>query len=585
MKKIFFTAFLLLNGIFFAQESEAVPLAIDNLLTAPESSEESEDEVEQDVVKEADNAGAVQEESVAEVNSETPASSVSEKKEDPIVQAYLESEKKGKEEKKSEPYKYTKEKQFADSCRPKKPDSADIERAASRDEKKSGNDYIEKCRDTFKFGLESEISELLDELTKNEDLRFVDEIYDLFYVTKNPAIRNKILTYFTKLKDPCLSDYVTEVVNDPYDVQKDTVDLCFKYAAEVECKEAVPGLIYLIDKEEEDYFNIALTAIGTLGGTDEAQFLAGYLDRDDLSVSQRQSLMRVLGKIKAVETWDKLSEIAQDEDENAFVRMYAAEAIGAMEKEESEEILVKLFEEKDPNFRQYVVKGISHFHDKTADEIILQALRDGQYKVRLEAVDCVSERNMKEAVPYLVYRCKDKTEEKVVKEKCYSVIAKLDTKEGNEYLISLVKDKKLNDTARAKVAAALLENNHAGTEEIIEVARDTLKDDLRKNLRYALGKEFAKYGRKEFEDICKAYIEHSDVATQGTGLDIWAKGRYSSLRQMVADIAKDAEETEEEKESKDSKDKNKFRPKKKNANAAKAKRILESVDSITGSDK
>jgi VIT1/CCC1 family predicted Fe2+/Mn2+ transporter len=100
MKKIFFTAFLLLNGIFFAQESEAVPLAIDNLLTAPESSEESEDEVEQDVVKEADNAGAVQEESVAEVNSETPASSVSEKKEDPIVQAYLESEKKGKEEKK-----------------------------------------------------------------------------------------------------------------------------------------------------------------------------------------------------------------------------------------------------------------------------------------------------------------------------------------------------------------------------------------------------------------------------------------------------------------------------------------------------
>ncbi|MBO6176845.1 MAG: hypothetical protein J6O39_04820 [Treponema sp.] len=131
MKKIFFTAFLLLNGIFFAQESETVPLAIDNLLTAPESSEESEDEV-----LSADNAGAVQEESVAEVNSETPASSVSEKKEDPIVQAYLESEKKGKEEKKSEPYKYTKEKQFADSRRPKKPDSADIERAASRDEKK-----------------------------------------------------------------------------------------------------------------------------------------------------------------------------------------------------------------------------------------------------------------------------------------------------------------------------------------------------------------------------------------------------------------------------------------------------------------
>lgn len=507
-----------------------------------------------------------------------------EKTKDPIVEAYLESERKNKDEsKKSENHKYSREKEVAPSCRPKKPDSAQIEKAASRDEKKAGDDYLEKCRDTFKFGLEAEIIELLDEFIKNDDLRFVDEIYDLFYVTKNPVIRNKILTFFTKLKDPCLCDYATEVVNDPYDVQKDTVELCFKYVAEVECSQAVPGLVYLIDKEEEDYFNIALTAIGSLGSSEEALFLADYLDRDDLPLGQRQSLMRVLGKIKAIDTWEKLSEIAQDEDENSYVRMYAAEAIGAMQKEESIEILVKLFEEKDPVFRQHVVKGISYFDDKAADEIILQALRDAQYKVRLEAIDCVKERNMKEAAPYLIYRCKDKTEEKVVKEKCYSVLAFLNTKDANEYLISQVQEKKLNDTARAKIAAALLEYNHAGSEEVIEVARSTLKDDLRKNLRYAIGKEFAKYGRDEFKDICRAYIEHSDVATQGTGLDIWAKGRYPSLRQMVVDIAKDAEEAEEDEEK--AKDKKTFRPKKKNANASKAKRILETVDSITGFEK
>ena len=496
---------------------------------------------------------------------------------DPVVQSYLESEGKSAEGKTE--FKYTKEKQTAKSSRPRKPSSEEIEKIDAKDEKKSTDEYVKQTTESFKYGLESEISKLLDELTANEDLRFVDPIYDLFYSTKNPAIRNKILTYFTKLKDPCLSDFATEAINDPYDVKKETVDLCFKYVAEVKCKEAVPGLVELVDKEDEAYFNGALSALGELGESEEAQFLASYIDRDDLTVAQRQSLMRVLGKIKAVETYSKLADIAQNEDENSFVRMYAAEAIGAMKVKESEEILLKLFEEDDPNFRVYVLKGIANFDDEKADDVILQALRDSQYKVRLEAVNQVKERNMKSAVPYLIYRCKDKEEEKVVKEKCYSVIAELNDKEGNEYLISILKDKKVADGTKGKVAGYLLEFNHAGTDEIIELARESLKSDLMKNLRYALGKEFAKYGRKEFEQICKEYIESEDVATQGTGLDIWAKGRYSSLRSLVADIAKDADEEDAPKT--DSKT-YQFGQKKKNANAKKAKRILQNVDSLTG---
>ena len=70
--------------------------------------------------------------------------------------------------------------------------------------------------------------------------------------------------------------------------------------------------------------------------------------------------------------------------------------------------------------------------------------------------------------------------------------------------------------------------------------------DSRKNLRYALGKEFAKYGRPEYEEICLKFIEHSDVATQGTGLDIFAKGKYASVRPKVEALAKEQEEYEEQ---------------------------------------
>lgn len=456
--------------------------------------------------------------------------------------------------------------------RPRQPDSSRLKSIEEKDDSKSGDEYIKKCSDTFKYGLEEEISSLIDELTENEDVRFVDPIYDLFYKSKNTQVKKKILSYFTKLKDPCLEEYAVSVLNDPYDEKKDTVDACFQYVSEIKCTAALPCLVKLIDKEDEQYFTMALSTLGDIGTAEEAQFLISFLERDDLTTPQKQQLMKVLGKIKAVETFDRLAEIARDTDENSFVRMYAAEAIGAMKVAEAEDILIDLFESDDPNFRVYVVKGISNFEDEKADELLLQALRDSQWKVRLEAINTVGERQLSSAAPFLIYRCKDSKEEKNVKKKAYSVLAKLNTSEGNEYLVSVIKDEKAADATKGTVAAALLEYNNAGTKEIIELAEKTLEKDTMKNLRYTLGKEFAKYGRPEYEDICSKYLDSKDVATQGTGLDIFAKGKYSSCRSKVEEIAKEEDSTGDPK-----------KPVKKNANQAKAKKILERLNSYQSS--
>lgn len=549
MKRKFLLAAVSLIFSFAWSQEVSVPETVENIL--PES-ENSESEI-----------------SAQDAEIENPPASLSESAA-PEIQDEPEQESydavSGSQPSEKIKFKYAKEKIYPEPVRPKKHDS-------SKNYIDRSKDYEKNCNDILKYGLEGQIIELIDELTKNQDNRFVDGIYDLFQETKNIAVKEKIIEYFTKLKDPCLASYAVEIINDPYDEKNSIVEKCFKYISESGIKEANPGLVDLVDKEEESYFTGALSALGETGGKEEALFLADYLERDDLNVAQRQALMRVLGRIKAVETWEKISEIAKDENENTFVRMYAAEAIGAMEKPESEDILVELFESSDPNLRTYVIKGISYFKDKKSSDLIIQALRDSQYKVRLEAVSSVGKNRISSAVPYLIFRCKDKDEQKQVKEKCYSVIADLNTSEGNDYLISVLKDKKTGDSTKAKVSAALLEFNHAGTADVIELARFALKSDISKNLRYALGKEFAKYDRSEFADICAEYIASDDVATQGTGLDIWAKGRYSSVRASVEEIAKDAEEEDLSEEEKPKG--YQFGVKKKNANAKKAKRILE----------
>lgn len=515
--------------------------------------------------------------------------------EDPIVAAFKQNQISGESSdflENQEKFSYKKEKLVPPITKPKKISESQVENSLELNEENSSDEYFTKCSETFKFGLEDEISDLIDELTKNDDLRFVDSIYNLFYATKSSNIRNKILAYFTKLKDPCLGNYACQIINDPYDEKKDTVNACIKYVSEAKIQEALPGLIDLVDKEDENYFTSALQSLGELGGKDEALFLADFLNRDDLSVAQRQSLMKVLGKIKAVETWESLAQIAQDEDENSYVRMYAAEAIGAMQKNESEDILIELFESDDSNFRVYVIKGLTYFDDEKSNQVIIQALRDSQYKVRLEAINAVKEKNLKEAVPYLIYRCKDKNEQKSVKEKSYETLAFLNDEDGNKFLISLLKDSKTSDATKSKIASCLLEYNYAGTNEILELAKDSLKSDLKKNLRYSLGKEFAKYGRAEFEEICSLYLDSKDVATQGTGLDIWAKGKYESLRPKIESLASEVDQEQKLKEERDEALKNakseeetkriKLKPiKKANANATKAKRILEQVNSIT----
>ena len=560
MKRKFLLVAVSLIFVFAWSQESSAPEVIESILSESENSQ-SKISSPDEIVSEEDS----QNNETEIPNVFLPENEIPEIKDEPKQETYDAIS--GSQPSENIKFKYTKEKIYPADTRPKKHDS-------SKNYVDRSKDYEKKCNDILKYGLEGQITELIDELTKNQDNRFVDGIYDLFQETKSVAVKEKILDYFTKLKDSCLASYAVEIINDPYDEKNSIVEKCFKYVSEADIKDANPGLVDLVDKEEDAYFTGALSALGETGGKEEALFLADYLDRDDLNVSQRQALMRVLGRIKAVETWQKISEIAKDENENTFVRMYAAEAIGAMENPESEDILVELFESNDPNLRTYVIKGISYFNDKKSSDLIIQALRDSQYKVRLEAVSAVGKNRIDKAVPFLIFRCKDKDEQKQVKEKCYSVIADLNTSDGNDYLISVLKDKKIGDATKAKVSAALLEYNHAGTNEVIELARSALKSDIQKNLRYALGKEFAKYDRSEFADICAEYIASDDVATQGTGLDIWAKGRYSSVKAAVEEIAKDAEEenlTEEKEKPKGYQ----FGVKKKNANAKKAKRILE----------
>ena len=426
--------------------------------------------------------------------------------------------------------------EIPDSKRPKPIDKEKAEKAAEKDE--SEKDYENKSN-TIKYGVPSEISSLIDELIKNDDPRFTEEIYDVFQVSKNTVIKQKVLNYFKQLEDPCLEDYAVETLNDPYEERNDLVKACFQYIAAVKTKEAIPAVLALIESENDSYFNDAIATIGDIGGPAEAMFLVEYLEREDLSDAQRQTLMRTCGKMHAIQTWDKVVEVAEDEDENLYVRMYAAEALGLMEKKESVPVLIELFTETDPNLRQYVIKGLSHFPDVVeAQQTIMQGIRDEHWRVRQESIKTAKENKMKDAVPYLIYRARNDSE-KVIKEEAYTSLAAVNTEEANDFLVTQLGEKKVGDATKKKIVEVLLKEGNAGQKEILALAEECVKDDKRKDLRYAIGKELAKYENPAYEDICLKYLASKDSTTQSLGLDIYKMNKFNSAETTMRAIYTD----------------------------------------------
>lgn len=422
------------------------------------------------------------------------------------------------------------------SKRPKKMDDEKAKKAAEKDESEEDKENNIK---TIKYGVPSEISDLIDKLVKNEDPRFSEEIYDVFQSTKSTAIKEKILKYFTKLEDPCLEDYAVELLNDPYDERSEVVKAAFQYISAVKTKEAIPAVLTLIENEDEKYFNDAISTIGEIGGPSEAMYLVEYLEREDLSDAQRQTLMRTCGKMHATVTWDKLVEILDNEDENTYVRMYAAEAIGLMQKKESVPVLIQNFSSSDPNLRQYVIKGLLNFPNVVeAQETILQGIRDEHWRVRQESIRAVKTMDLKDATPFLVYRAQNDSE-KIIKEESFKILGYLNTSEGNDFLIKQITDKKVGDATKKTVVAVLLEEKHAGQKEILELADSCVNDDRRKDLRYAIGKELAKYENPAYEDICLKYLQSKDATTISLGVDIYKQNKFSSAEPKLREIAAD----------------------------------------------
>ena len=152
--------------------------------------------------------------------------------------------------------------------------------------------------------------------------------------------------------------------------------------------------------------------------------------------------------------------------------------------------------------------------------------------------DTFKDLEIEESVPYLIYRVENETE-KVIQNESYSTLAALNSTQANDFLIKQLKDKKVGDSKKQKIAEVLLKEGYAGETEILELAKEIVEDDKRKSLRHAIGKELAKNPKDSYEEICLMYLNSKDSTTQSIGLDMYKNKKFVAAESKMQEIAKD----------------------------------------------
>lgn len=402
----------------------------------------------------------------------------------------------------------------------------------------------DKRRDVLRYGLENEIVELVTELRDKEDTTYNADLESLFSRTRSVAVRESILSMYAALENPAFSSFALEVLADPWDYRNSTVSAVFSYVQKIKPPEASPLVRTILDNESEEFRDQAIRTLGKIGTADDAAYLVDYLqgtiegdERQRLII--RQNVMEALGELKSDAVWDDFVSIAQNEDENIMIRATAVRAIGSIGREGGDDLLAGLFETDDPLLRSAVVSGLSGYSGQVVVDVVLEALKDTHYRVRLEALNAVEKLKIADAAPFVQYRAQTDPVD-AVKAKSIDVLALLGESDSINWMLEQVRNEQTPDKTRMTIIQALMNHDSSSVvNDAVQVAFASLKDDRKKWLRYELGKLFVKQGDPALSDVAEAYIQHKDVATKSLGIEMYNKNRFTNLKGHVESIAAD----------------------------------------------
>ena len=311
-----------------------------------------------------------------------------------------------------------------------------------------------KRRDTLRYGIESEITDLLRTLDSEKEGKFNEDILALFRSSRNNKMRTSILDFFSSLEWKGAESDALDVVAARDRNDQALVVSALSYLAQIRSKAALEYASAIMKDEDKKLLPGVIKLIGRAGGPAEEDILLNWMATDSATDDLKQSAMRALGDLGSRKAVEKLRKMAEDGLQGKANRMTACDALGKIGDPAAIPSLVTAANGDDPNVRSAAVAALASFRDADAVAAIQSALRDSVALVRIAACKACARLKLAEAVPAIIYKASNDPE-KAVKTEAMKSLADLGGSESFAFLRTYLAEAK-NDTTLRILAFGLL---------------------------------------------------------------------------------------------------------------------------------
>ncbi len=428
-------------------------------------------------------------------------------------------------------------------------DTAKDDTAESKEEEKEEKKEEERIRslreerkETLLYGIDSQVLELIGKLKSEENERYEGELLRIFEETKNASIKETIVDFFHTMESEKLAERARTLLVEQWEELSIQLNRkLIRYLKEYQDEDLSALFFEMRESPRNQIAEEAVRALGASNKEEYAKKLRKIYDESRDDRAMKSAALEALGELQSEESIPLLEKIVLDEDENKGLRWKACIALGNIGGEEALDILFEVMEEDEPRLRQYAVQALGKYSEKKEiSETLMQALRDNNWRVRVQAAESLGEMGVAAAVDILSYKAEHDPDVHNVRRAAVRALGKIGKNGAHAFLEELYEKKNVPMEIRGTAVEMLIEHNLSGSLGTIKkLMQDEWDEENSKLLDYTC-KQLSRKESVALRPLFERMLKHpSSLNIVIYGLRGIRLNKFGGLRDEVERLAED----------------------------------------------
>ncbi|MDR1933327.1 MAG: HEAT repeat domain-containing protein [Spirochaetales bacterium] len=394
----------------------------------------------------------------------------------------------------------------------------------------------EERRDIIKYGLETEIVELLAVLKTEKDGAFIPDFTTLLEAGPGAKTAQEIFAYFGVLGSDAGVGPAEKYLDAYEDTPRDILAAVLRYLAD-EKTHSFPEKIYpLLSSSNPQIAGAAVRYLGKKAEPESSGKLLELFKNEDTSQSRRGEIILALGDMKDPGAVSFLASLLADEDEDITLRRFACDSLGKIGDEAALPAIRAALESTDNILRAYAVSSLGRFPGDQNAAVLVSALRDSFPRIRELAAERLGDMNYAEAVDILIYRAR-RDPDKKVRQAALRSLSKIDAGNAVGFLQEFMESDRNAIDLRTFVAEALTDEHPSAMKESASriMAAEWAKD--RSPMLDAVCKLLSQKEYSGFDNLYEKMLGHPSFIIQIYGIRGVQKNHLTSLKAEIQELS------------------------------------------------